>query len=378
MRGAAWAGACLSLALGGAASAEISIGVAGPITGQFATFGEQMRAGAELAVEDINAAGGVLGERLVLEVGDDSCDASKAVAVANHLAGRGVVFVAGHFCSNASIPASAVYAEEAIIQISPASLDPRLTDERPGPGVFRLSGRYDRQGAVAGAFLAETFADRRIAVVHDGTVYGKGLADATREAMEAAGKRPVLYEAYSPGETDYSPLVSRLNAAGIEVLYVGGYHTEAGLIARQLRERDMDTILVSGDALVTDEYWAIAGAAGEGTLMTFPPDPRKQPAAQPVVERFRARGIEPQGYTLYAYAAIQVWAQAAEAAGSAAFEAVVEALNEGEFETVLGTVAFDDNGDVTLPGYVIYEWQDGWYDYFDEAAVSTPGRVREG
>jgi len=378
MRRAAWAGALLSLALGGAAGADIRIGVAGPMSGQFATFGEQMRAGAEVAVEDINARGGVLGERLVLDIGDDSCDPSKAVAVANNLAGSGVVFVAGHFCSTASIPASAVYAEEGIVQISPASLDPRLTEERPGPGIFRLSGRYDRQGAVAGAFLAETFADRRIAIVHDGTAYGKGLADATREAMQAAGKRPILYEAYSPGETDYSPLVSRLNAAGAEVLYVGGYHTEAGLIARQMRARGMDTVLVSGDALVTEEFWAIAGRAGEGTLMTFPPDPRKEPAAERVVERFRARGIEPQGYTLYSYAAVQVWAQAAEAAGSADFEAVVAALNGGEFDTALGTVSFDEIGDVTLPGYVIYEWEEGWYDYLDEPAMGAADRDREG
>lgn len=378
MTRAFWAGAYLSLALTGSALADIRVGVAGPITGQFAAFGEQMRAGAELAVEDINAGGGVLGERLILEVGDDSCDPSKAVAVANHLAGRGVAFVAGHFCSTASIPASKVYAEEEIVQVTPASLDPRLTDERPGSGIFRLSSRYDRQGEVAGAFLAETFADRRIAIAHDGTAYGKGLADATRDAMEAAGTRPALYQAYNPGETDYSALVSRLNAAAIDVLYVGGYHTEAGLIARQMRDRGMDTILVSGDALVTDEFWAIAGQAGEGTLMTFPPDPRKAPEAEPVVERFRARGIEPQGYTLYSYAAVQVWTQAAEAAGSTELAAVVEALNEGAFETVLGTVSFDENGDVTLPGYVIYEWVDGWYDYHDEAAADTPGGDREG
>jgi branched-chain amino acid transport system substrate-binding protein len=378
MRRALWAGACLSLMLGGAASADISIGVAGPISGQFAAFGEQMRAGAELAVVHINARGGVLGERLVLEVGDDSCDPSKAVAVANHLAGRGVVFVAGHFCSTASIPASTVYAEEEIIQISPASLDPRLTEDRPGPGIFRLAGRYDRQGQVAGAFLAETFADRRVGIVHDGTAYGKGLADAGRAAMEEAGERPILYEAYNPGESDYSGLVSRLNAAAVEVLFLGGYHTEAGLVARELRRRGMDTVLVSGDALVTEEFWAIAGPAAEGTLMTYPPDPRKEPAAQPAVEGLEAKGIDPQPYAISSYAAIEVWAQAAEAAGSTAFAAVVEALNEGGFETALGTVSFDDAGDATLPGFVIYEWRDGWYDYFDAAAERGLRREREG
>ena len=105
------------------------------MTGQYASFGAQMKAGAEQAVADINAAGGVLGQKLVLEVGDDACDPKQAVAVANQLAGKGVAFVAGHFCSGSSIPASAVYAEAGIVQISPASTNPKFTDERPGPGV---------------------------------------------------------------------------------------------------------------------------------------------------------------------------------------------------------------------------------------------------
>ena len=125
----------------------------------------------------------------------------------------------------------------------------------------------------------------------------------------------------------------------------------------------MDAVLVSGDALVTDEFWAITGDAGEGTLMTFSPDPRKNPDAAPLVEKFRAKGVEPEGYVLYTYAAIQAWAQAATTAGSVEFDAVVKALDEGTFNTVLGSLDFDDKGDVTLPGYVFYEWKDGKYDY---------------
>ena len=121
-----------------AALADIQIGVAGPMTGQYAAFGEQLKRGAEMAVADINAAGGVNGEKLVLNVGDDACDPKQAVAVANDMASKKVVFVAGHFCSGSSIPASAVYAEENIVQISPASTNPKFTDERPGKGVFRV------------------------------------------------------------------------------------------------------------------------------------------------------------------------------------------------------------------------------------------------
>ena len=347
-----------------AARADIEIATAGPITGQYATFGAQMKAGAEQAVADINAAGGVLGRKLVLTVGDDACDPKQAVAVANQMVNKGVVFMAGHFCSGSSIPASKVYEEEGILQISPASTNPALTEEG-GDNVFRVCGRDDQQGRVAGAFLAETFAGRNIAIVHDKTAYGKGLADETRKALNAAGMTESLYEAYTAGEKDYSALVSKLKQNDIDVLYVGGYHTEAGLMARQMREQGMATQLVSGDALVTDEYWSITGAAGEGTLMTFSPDPRKNPAAAPVVKAFRDRGVEPEGYVLYTYGAIQAFAQAAEAAGSTDLDGLIEALRAGSFDTVLGTIGFDMAGDVTAPGYVFYEWKDGAYDYLD-------------
>ncbi|MHA1190073.1 MAG: branched-chain amino acid ABC transporter substrate-binding protein, partial [Alphaproteobacteria bacterium] len=294
MKRALLAGVALSFAMTGAAWAEILIATAGPMTGQYASFGEQMKAGAEQAVADINAAGGVNGEQLVLEVGDDACDPKQAVAVANQMAGKGVVFMAGHFCSGSSIPASAVYSEEGIVQISPASTNPKFTDERPmaGGGTYRVCGRDDQQGAVAGAFLAKNFGDKKIAVVHDKTAYGKGLADETKKSMEAAGKKADMYEAYTAGEKDYTALVSKLKSEGIGVLYVGGYHTEAGLMARQMRDQGLDTVLVSGDALVTDEYWAITGDAGKGTLMTFSPDPRKNEGVAKLVETFRGKGIE--------------------------------------------------------------------------------------
>src|SRR5690606_19732200 len=221
------------------------------------------------------------------------------VAVANQMAGKGVAFVAGHFCSGSSIPASEVYAEEGILNISPASTNPAYTENRPGPGIFRICGRDDQQGEVAGKFLMEKFPDKKVAFIHDKTAYGKGLADATMAVYEAAGGKPAMYEAYTAGEKDYTALVSKLNAEGVGVLYVGGYHTEAGLIARQMREQGLDTILVSGDALVTDEYWAITGDAGEGTLMTFSPDPRKNENIADLVEKFRANGTEPEGYVLY-------------------------------------------------------------------------------
>jgi branched-chain amino acid transport system substrate-binding protein len=345
-----------------AARADIAIATAGPMTGQYASFGQQMRAGADMAVKDLNAAGGVLGQQLALEIGDDACDPKQAVAVANQMVNKGVVFMAGHFCSGSSIPASAVYDEEGIVQISPASTNPKLTDEG-GPGVFRVCGRDDQQGIVAGNYIAEHFPKADIAVLHDKTAYGKGLADETRKQLHKRGLKETMYEAYTAGEKDYSALVSKMKANNIDVIYIGGYHTEAGLILRQARERGLKAQLISGDALVTQEYWQITGDIGEGTLMTFSPDPRKNPKAAPVVKRFRDAGVEPEGYVLYTYAAIQAWAQAAKQAGTTDFEEVVEALHKGQFDTVLGTIGFDHKGDVTAPGYVFYRWSNGSYDY---------------
>jgi branched-chain amino acid transport system substrate-binding protein len=333
------------------------------MTGQYAAFGEQMQKGAEQAVKDLNAAGGVLGEQLVLEVGDDACDPKQAVAVANQMVNAGIVFMAGHFCSGSSIPASSVYNEEGILQISPASTNPKLTDEG-GPNVFRVCGRDDQQGAVAGAFLAKHFKGKRIAVIQDKTAYGKGLAEETMKALKKDGGKVAMYEAYTAGEKDYSALVSKLKEARIDVLYVGGYHTEAGLMVRQMREQGMKTRLVSGDALATKEFWDITGKAGQGTLMTFSPDPRKNPAASLVVKEFRAKKIEPEGYVLYTYGAIQAWKEAAAKAKSTKLQPMLKQLHKMKFNTVLGKIAFNKEGDVTAPGYVMYEWKNGNYDYY--------------
>ena len=330
MKKALLASAAMSFALTGAAWADITIATAGPMTGDYATFGAQMQAGAEQAVADINAAGGVLGEQLVLMVEDDRCDPTEAVAVANRVASAGAALMAGHFCSGSSIPASQVYVDEGVVQISPASTNPALTDERPGPGVYRVCGRDDQQGEVAGAYLAEHFADAKVAILHDKSAYGKGLADATHGGDGSGRQDDRPLRGLYGRRAGLHGSRREASGAGVGVVYVGGYHTEAGLIKRQMVEAGMtDVVLISGDALVTDEYWEITGEAGAGTLMTFSPDPRAAPGAAALVETFRAAGTEPEGYVLYTYAAIQAWAQAAEAAGSVEPEAVITALDEG-------------------------------------------------
>ena len=340
---------------------DLVVATAGPITGQYAAFGEQMKRGAEMAVADINAKGGVLGKKLKLEVGDDACDPKQAVAVANQMAAKKVKLVAGHFCSGSSIPASKVYGEEGILQISPASTNPDYT-EKGGWNTFRVCGRDDQQGKVAGQYLAKTFKGEKVAILHDNSTYGKGLADETKKAYNAAGGKEALYTAYTPKEKDYSALVSRMKQAGISVIYVGGYHTEAGLIIRQAKAQGMKATLVGGDALVSREFWQIAGDAGAGTLMTFSPDPRLNKTAADVVKVFKDKSIDPEGYVLYTYAAIQIWADAVKKAKTTDPKKVAAALKAtGNWPSVLGPTSFDKKGDPTGSGYVLYIWKNGSY-----------------
>lgn len=347
--------------LSGAAFAELSVAIAGPMTGQYASAGDQIRKGAEMAIADINARGGVLGEKLRLEIGDDACDPKQAVSVANTMVNRKIVFMHGHWCSSSTIPASEVY-HEADILMATVSTNPQVT-ERGLDNIFRIMGRDDQQGLVAGSYIAEKFAGKKVAVVDDKSAYGKGLADEIAKAMEAKGLKPVLREAITAGERDYSGLVTRLKQAGVEVMAYGGYHTEVALILRQAQQAGLQLTVVGGDTMTNSELVTAAGPAADNVMFTFSPDPRKNPQAAPVVEKFRAANIEPEGYVLYAYAAMQLFEQAATAAGSTDFAALEKAMRSGTFNTVIGELAFDAKGDQKAPGFVVYRWQGGQYDY---------------
>ena len=356
--------AALGLTAAVANAQNIPIAVVGPITGSNAALGEQMKRGAEMAVADINAKGGVLGKKLDLIEQDDACDPKQAVAAANDVAGKKVVFVAGHYCSSASIPASAVYNEAGVLQMTPASTNPALTDDAAKKGwnnVFRSCGRDDVQGGVAGKYLAEHFKGKNVAIVHDKTAYGKGIADETMKAMNKAGLKQTMYEAITQGDKDFTALISKMKQANIDVIYFGGYQTEGGLIVRQARDQGLKAQFIGADALVTEEFWKITGAAGEGTLMTFPPDPRNVPAAKAVVDKFKAAGYDPEGYTLYTYAAIQAFAAAADKAKSLKVDDLSKALKSITVDTVIGPLSWDKKGDVTNPKYVFYIWKNGTY-----------------
>jgi branched-chain amino acid transport system substrate-binding protein len=345
--------ALVASAPGQAAIAEVKIGFANSLTGPFSESGERSRIAVEIAVEDLNARGGVLGEKVRVITADDGCGLQTAVNAAHALVEAGVAFVMGHACSHSSLLAAGIYETADVIMMTPFSTHPRLTEEGR-ENVFRLIGRDDDQGKLAADFLADRFANARIAIVHDGSTYGEGLAREARKQLRVRGKTEVMYALYRPHASDYSDLLARLRQAQIDVLYVGGYGPDAGIILRTARELGDDLQLIGGDGIAMDGFWSIAGDLGERTIFSDRPEARDRPDAAALIERFQGRGLGTRMGGLEAYATMQVWAQAVERAGTFESAAVERMLRRGRFETVLGRVTFDHKGD--LEG-AVWQWK---------------------
>jgi branched-chain amino acid transport system substrate-binding protein len=343
---------------------DLTIAVVGPMTGPNASIGDQMKHGAELAAEAINKKGGVLGKTVKIDVEDDVCDPKQAVSVANRVQANGIQFVDGHACSGASIPASAVYGEAGILMMTPASSNPKLTEDAAAnhwPTILRLYGRDDAQGAYIGPWIAKHFGSGKIAVLHDKSAYGKGLADNVKAGLEKAGVKIVDYAGINPGEKDYRAVISRLKSEGVTFLYFGGYATEGGLIKRQAADAGYDLQMMMGDSIATPDFWSASGPAGQNTLFTFPPDGRDSPEAKEALEQFKQINFTPEGFTLFAYAVVQAIAGGIEEAKSTDPKKVAAALRQNKVDTVFGPVGFDPKGDIQNPRYNINQWKDGAY-----------------
>lgn len=371
MRHARWMGSAWVLALLWGLSGTpveagtIKIGVAGPLSGPQAAFGEQFLRGAEQAAKDINAKGGIHGEMIELVKGDDSCEPKQAVAVANRLVDfEKVAAVVGHFCSSSTIPAFEIYAEAGILSMTPGSTNPLVT-ERGFSTVFRACGRDDQQGVVGAEYLVKELKAKQIAVIHDKDTYGQGLADAMKGHLGKLGLKEVLYEGLTRGEKDFNALVTKIRAVKADGVYFGGLHSEAGPLVRQMREQGLTIPLVSGDGIMSDTFVTSAGGPKfvEGVYMSFGADPRKIPAGREVVEKFRKAGYEPEGYTLYSYATMQSIAAALAANKNRDGATLAAWLKANPVETVMGAKAWDAKGDLKVSDYVIYRWtSDGKYE----------------
>lgn len=343
---------------GAAQAKDVTIAVTGPFSGPVANFGEQIKNGANQAVKDINAAGGVLGQPLKIKFFDDACDPKQSVTVANQIVAEGIPFVAGPFCSGSAIPASRIYAEEGVLMITQGATNPQLTAQGY-KNVFRMVGTDDMQGSSIAKYVLASYAGKNIALVHDKQTYSKGLVDSVSKGLESGKANIVMRENVNPGEKDYTSLVTRLKEKNVDVLVYGGYQNEAGLITRQMREQGLKTVMIGGDALSSMDFWAITGKAGEGTLFTSPPDVTKSPDNQKLLQEFKAAKISPDGYTIYTYADIKMWADIVNKIGSAQPSKVIAELRSGEHDTALGKLAYDDKGDIKNASFAVYEFSKG-------------------
>ncbi len=355
------------------AHADITVGLAIPLSGLSAMQGIQAKLGAEAAVSMINTKGGLDGQKVKLLVLDDASDPRAGVLMANRITAEGIPFVIGHMNSGVSLPASEIYAESGVLQISPATTSPLYT-ERGLWNTFRVVGRDDQQGIVAGRYIAQTFQGKNVAVVHDHTPYGKGLADQTLKEMKIQGLTPILYEGIQANGKDYSSFISRLKALNVDFLYCGGLEGASGLILRQLRDQNLKIHVMGGDILFNSELATAAGPAIEGTLMTFSPDPRENLHAQTVVNDLIAQKINPESYTLYTYAAFEILKQAIDITHTRDAKKLASFLHSGHrFQTVLGPLSFNSKGDVASQTYLVYIWykkDDGSFGY--KPLQSTP------
>lgn len=349
-----------SLGFGSAAYADITIGVMAPVTGPVAAYGDQVRKGAEVAVEEINKKGGVLGEKLVLKVVDDAGEPKQGVSAANQIVNDGILFVVGPVTSNVAIPASDVLSENGVLMVTPTATGPDLT-ARGLENVLRTCGRDDQQAEVMANYVLEKFKDKKIAVIHDKASYGKGLADAFKTVLNKGGVTEVVYDSVTPGDKDFNALVAKLKAANAEVIYFGGYHPEGGLLSRQLKDVGLDALVLGGEGLSNTEYWAISGGNAQGSLFTNAADALKNEDSKAATAALQAKNIPAEAFTMNAYAAVEVLANGITKAGKADDSAAVAAaIKSGEpIATAIGQLTYGENGDLTSPSFTIFKWDDG-------------------
>ncbi|MEO1066628.1 MAG: branched-chain amino acid ABC transporter substrate-binding protein [Pseudomonadota bacterium] len=349
------------------ATAEFRIGVAVPLTGLYAQLGQQILVGANFAARDINARGGLNGKRVLIDAFDDKCNDKTAEAVANQLVGRGVRFVIGHVCDRASIEGSTVYAQNDVIQISPSSQNPTFTDAKPREdgGTYRLAARNTQQADILADFVLDATPDRAIAVVSDGSVYGKGLADAVIANLARKNIAPTITEDFESGEERYRRLAARIVDAGTKTILIAAGHLDAATLIRDL-DRLSDTItIVGGDGLVHSEFpnTVLEGNPRRNTmdriLVSFPPDVRRLRSARPLVQRFEEANLSPIGLALRGYAAVKIIEGTALGAPDMEFTSLVKAIDQMIFQTPVGLISFDQNGDANIVDYVVHRWENG-------------------
>ena len=357
MKGKALLAGCIALAFSNMALAEdIKVAVVGAMSGPVAQYGDQEFTGAEQAVADINAKGGIKGNKLQIVKYDDACDPKQAVAVANKVVNDGIKYVIGHLCSSSTQPASDIYEDEGILMITPAATAPELT-ARGYQLILRTTGLDSDQGPTAAKYILDKVKPQRIAIVHDKQQYGEGLARAVQDGLKKGNANVVFFDGITAGEKDFSTLVARLKKENIDFVYYGGYHPEMGQILRQARAAGLKTQFMGPEGVGNASLSNIAGDAAEGMLVTMPKRYDQDPANQGIVDALKADKKDPSGpYVWITYAAVQSLATALERTGSDEPLALVKDLKANGANTVIGPLNWDEKGDLKGFDFGVFQW----------------------
>lgn len=340
----------------------IKIGVAGPHSGDLASYGIPTVRAAELVAEKVNAAGGIDGKMIELVVEDDVCKPEIAANTAAKLVGDGVVAVIGHICSGATKSAMGTYLDSELLAISPSATNPPLTQSGDYPNFFRTIAPDDAQAAVEVEF-AYAQGYKKIAVLHDKGDYGKGFAEFCKSILEADGKAEiVLYEGITPGAVDYTAVINKIASSGADAVIFGGYHPEASKLITQMKKKDMDLAFLSDDGVKDDTFIKVAGEYAEGVYATGPIDTSSNPIAIEAVKAHQEKyGEDPGAFFINAYAAMLALVNAIDVADSTEYADLTNALRSNYVDTPLGSISFDEKGDAIGVGFAVYQVQNGKY-----------------
>jgi branched-chain amino acid transport system substrate-binding protein len=324
----------------------IKIGLAGAQTGSDGEIGMSMLNGSQVAIDEWNAKGGVLGKKIEAIALDDEASGQKAVTVAQSLIDAGVVAVIGHFNSGCTLPASRLYNDAKIVEISPGSTNPQYT-EQGFPYAFRVCGRDDQQGAIIATFLHDQLKLNKIAILDDKTTYGEGLATVVKNAFEAKGGTVVMFQGIGKDDRDFRANIAVVQGSGAEAFVWGGMYGQGGPLCVQLREAGLNIPFVSDDGCQDQAFVNTVGGTAQNVFVSFGKDYTSQPAAQDFIKKYKDTYQRDVGaYSVYGYDAAQVLLTAIDKAQSTDADKVAAVMKSQPFDTIQGQIEFDSKGDL--------------------------------
>jgi branched-chain amino acid transport system substrate-binding protein len=335
---------------------KIKFGVAGPHTGDLASYGIPSVNAAKLVIEKANAGGGVLGKQIELLVEDDVCKPEIAGNTATKLVSDGAQVVLGHICSGATKSAMGFYKDSKIVAMSPSATNPDLTLSGNYPNFFRTIAHDAKQAQLQVKFATEVLKVKKVACLHDKGDYGKGQAELAKKYFEEKGIEVVLFEGVTPGAMDYSAIVTKLERTQPDLVVWGGYHPEASKIVSQMRKKRMETLFMGADGVKDDTFIKVAGEAAEGVYATGPMDVSSNPLYQMAKKEHQDKfGSDPGAFFFEAYSAALALLNAIEKAGSTDYDAIVNVLRNQMVDTPVGSIKFDEKGDAIGIGFSVYK-----------------------